>query len=79
MTHSRGPGRLAFPIEKGVPPPTRLKYNRYPWKNMEIGDSFLIPLGQKNKLPGLYTSAKNAGIVITVKRTPQGHRVWRIG
>lgn len=37
-----------FAVDKGIPVPKDIRENKrnnkYPWKNMEIGDSFFVPL-----------------------------------
>lgn len=30
-------------IEKGIPMPTGTKLPKYPWAEMEVGDSFVVP------------------------------------
>lgn len=58
-------------IDKGVPMPTK-----YPWKSMEIGDSFVFPYRPSNK--GLYRCAAHAGIKISIRKEGDGIRIWRI-
>jgi len=74
---------MKFKLEKDIPIPakqTRKRPSIYPFNNMEIGESFLVPL---NKL-------KAARIAVgTYKRRhpdwgyasrtlPEGFRIWRI-
>lgn len=70
-------------IEKNIPVPTpihRGRPNRYPWKGMEIGDSFLFP--KEVSLAGCRTMAWDAGRKLkrkfTVMQTSEGNRCWRI-
>jgi hypothetical protein len=73
-----------YTIDKGVELPTLVpgKSSKYPFKDMEIGDSFLVPHGgddtAKHKI---YSSASNTGRRMqrkfTIRRLPEGFRVWR--
>ena len=69
-------------IEKGVPVPASSagRPNTYPFKEMEVGDSFFVP---NPKYAGVYSSAKLAGVKVTSRRVNEngtdGLRVWRIG
>ena len=73
-------------IDKGVPIPANRRYNRkYPWKLMEVGDSFLVPCAQ-HELEGVQYSVnscrawatKVTGFKYTTSRTCLGLRVWRV-
>ena len=33
---------MGYKIEKNVPMPTGMKLTKYPWKEMEVGDSFVV-------------------------------------
>jgi hypothetical protein len=73
---------MAYKVEKGIPLPSRTGRipSRYPWDEMNNGDSFFIA-GKRPK--GLYTAAYGRGIKIAVrsekKRNKEGVRVWKIG
>jgi hypothetical protein len=76
----------AVDIEKGVPLPANRRYNRkYPWRLMEVGDSFLVPCSQ-DELELVQCSvtscrawaAKVTGFKFTTSRTCLGLRVWRV-
>lgn len=69
-------------IDKGVPIPTEVHKNRkYPWYEMEVGDSFFA----KNAYSTMAGSKKGAeltsGFVFTIKVVVEngvkGCRVWR--
>lgn len=71
----------SFAIEKGIPVPPEKDTKKYPFKEMQIGDSFFIP--------GAKTSAVISG-PITYRKTRYreqymcrcvdgGLRVWRTG
>ncbi len=73
---------MAFTIEKGVPlsdarKTTRLKY---PFPDMEIGDSFCVPGDRRNTLSvaaSLY--GKRNGLKFTVSCQGDGRvRCWRV-
>lgn len=70
-------------IDKNVPmpqPAPRGRPNRYPWKNMEVGDSFLFPKGIA--LAACRTMAWDAGRKLkrkfSVMKTSDGTRCWRV-
>lgn len=80
-----------FTVEEGVPTPPDKR--RWPFRCMEVGDSFLVPKGSvsKNGEPttmGRVTSAaasythriKAAGRTVrfTCRKVPEGIRVWRV-
>lgn len=75
-----------FEIEKGIPIPLRnaIRRNRlYPEaEDLAIGDSFLIDsgdakqdLGLSNGVHGHYKTTK---IKVSVRKTDEGFRVWRV-
>lgn len=63
------------PIDKGVPLP-----RRYPFADMQVGDSFLVPEGVKRS--NVSVAAKRYGdrhgAAFTVRKVPEGLRCWRI-
>ena len=64
-------------IEKNVPLFPRKTNTKYPFAEMKVGDSFVIP--PRPKTPILQGYAKTFGIKITIRRQPDGsYRVWRI-
>lgn len=66
-------------IEKGVPVPVasgRGPKRVYPLDLMAVGDSFLFPRGFRPT--GLHDQAHSVGVQITVRKVPDGYRVWRI-
>jgi hypothetical protein len=66
-------------IEKGLP---LVPYNntRWPFDSMEIGDSFLIPSQTKSSTVSAAARfhSKIKGTKFSVRKTPDGHRCWRI-
>ena len=73
-------------IDKNVPIPTLRR--RYPFREMDIGDSFFVALNPGQDIRVLQTSVKSAsrgvgnGFCITTRRVTEdgvrGLRAWRI-
>lgn len=67
-------------IEKSVPmtQQKRPAATIYPWHDMKVDDSFLVPLAKRN---AVYVAAndfgKRHGKKFTVRTTDEGVRVWR--
>jgi hypothetical protein len=73
-----------LPIEKNVPVPPR-KNRKYPWYEMVIGDSFLVPCAQHEieLVECSITNCRNhaqkkTGWTFITRRTGRGMRVWRV-
>lgn len=67
-------------IEKGVPLPVgRSGAGKYPWRQMEVGDSFFVPSATLAKFS---TSRKYAegqtGFKFAIRTVGMGVRIWRI-
>jgi len=65
-------------IEKGIPlPPRGARLSRkWPWHEMEVGDSFLVPAGERATGGG--TMGKFMGRKFTERKLPDGSiRIWR--
>lgn len=70
-----------FKIEKGIPVPShRGAPSKYPWEQMEVGDSFFVPAEDTTKNFGSLarTSGKRMGAKFTSRKLDGGWRVWRI-
>ena len=70
-------------IDKNVPlPKLRSPLNKYPWADMQVGDSFFIPQDPATVRASLYSCTKWARIKIATRRVTEngveGIRVWRI-
>jgi len=63
-------------IDKGVPIPAPAAAQKYPMRDLEIGDSFFVPTTNIHGT-GLYNSARRAGIRITLRKVDGGLRCWR--
>lgn len=69
----------AITVEKNIPLP-RLGSPKYPFRSMEVGDSFLVPRGAPvNRIRKACSddSTRN-GRKYSVRKTADGLRVWRI-
>ena len=77
-------------VDKGVPlPPASVvgrARRRYPWRELNVGDSFLVPIrkGQtvkalQRQIGSLADSIRNrSGMRFTVRQADDGVRVWRV-
>lgn len=73
-----------YKIERGLPVPEtkrggqekgHLRFTRFPFDNMQVGDSFFIPDGDP---PNCQATAEKRGMKITSRKVPGGYRVWRL-
>lgn len=66
-----------YKIESGIPIPAHGK-SKYPWLDLEIGQSFEVP-GAKHSTLGSSASlaGKRYGRKFTARATGSGVRVWR--
>jgi len=67
-------------IDKGIPIPDKFETLRrpmLPFDKMGIGDSVLLAGKDYRNSRRLYECAKKAGVEITVRKQPDGLRVWR--
>lgn len=68
-------------VEKKVPlPGASPTAPKYPWKKMAVNDSFLAPtdVSEASFRAHASNAARRHGIRVTVRRTSEGLRVWRI-
>lgn len=71
-------------IEKGIPLPERkgpykTKPTKYPYRTMEVGDSFLVPEPPKTFRAQVNNWGRSSnGKKFAYRTTPEGLRVWRI-
>ena len=68
-------------IEKNVPVPdaVRLKERRkYPWHEMEVGDSFYVPKRSINAISRAAYEASRNGRKFRCRSVDDGVRVWRL-
>jgi hypothetical protein len=66
-------------IEKGIPLEEHNRHHKYPWREMEIGDSFFV---EGKTSSSLYSALSYAGsrnnLKFTVRKVQGGCRAWRI-
>jgi len=68
----------AIEVEVGVPAPKARVVYAYPYEDMEVGDSFCVPLEARAKvLNANYRAGKRLGRVFTAKTDGNQVRVWR--
>lgn len=75
-----------FKIEKSVPVPASLAGRRakYPWRDMDVGDSFFVPLNGEQRLTDLRSQVSRAAYSAfgkggsATRQEGNGVRVWRI-
>lgn len=70
-----------FKIDKNVPMPKGVRgpgKTKYPWREMEVGDSFLLPASLASR--GIVGASNNryAPRRFAIRKTPEGYRIWRI-
>lgn len=66
-------------VDKNVPPPRQR--GKYPWRQMEVGDSFLVPEGMENSVryAASYFRKRNPDYKFMVRKQEDGtYRCWRI-
>jgi len=73
---------MPYEIESGIPVPTQGPggHVKYPFRTMEIGDSFLVSdtKDPKVRFAASYFSARNREYRFIVRKQEGGFRVWRI-
>ena len=72
-------------IDKNIPIPPRNRQGRnddkYPIRDLDVGDSFIMPAKNTNTASGYVRAAAKRlgdGRKFTVRKTEDGIRVWRI-
>lgn len=69
---------MTIQIEKGVPIPGGNKY-KYPWREMEVGDSFFVAGKTSATLNNSRVNAqKSTRFKFKLKNVEGGVRVWRV-
>ena len=71
---------MTVKIDKGIPVPPRgnNRSTKYPYQQLEIGDSFYVKGKTAAKFSAsAYTQARKHGIKLTVRNEKDGVRVWR--
>lgn len=73
--------RSAVKVERGIPIPhaTVGRHPKWPWKQMRVGDSFLIPGAKERSASSMAGHAgKVNGMKFVVRTVAGGVRVWRV-
>jgi len=63
-------------IEKSVPMPT--ERNKYPFREMDIGDSFLVEVDVVKVISAAHAWGKVNNKKFSIKKVDAGHRCWRV-
>jgi hypothetical protein len=75
-----------YRVEEGIPmPPERYMISKYPWRQMNVGDSFLVEK-ETAKINSLWDSLsscrcnaeRKTGYKFALRRNSKGIRVWRV-
>lgn len=68
-----------YPIEKNISKSNRAKVYRYPYAEMDIDDSFFVPLGKINTInTANYRASQRLGWRFSSRAVEGGVRVWRV-
>lgn len=68
-----------YDIEKNIPIPAYKKANRFPYMELDIGDSFLVTDVSLNSVCGSnYRVGKRLNRKFTARQEGSGVRVWRV-
>lgn len=66
-------------LEKGIDIPEKQKDAKYPYEQLELGDSFFIAEGELSRLCNAnYREWRRSGKKFTARKIDGGVRVWRI-
>jgi len=69
---------MSIAIEKNVPPPEIKKRNSYPYKTMDVGDSFFVEdTDIRTMCNNNYRAGKTHERKFVARREGNGVRVWR--
>jgi hypothetical protein len=65
-------------VEKNIPIPPEKKRNVYPYKLLEVGESFFVPTGKIQIVCNAnYRTGKQLGKKFIARKESEGVRVWR--
>lgn len=72
----------AFKIERGVPltnaSPHAGRKAKYPWRSLEVGDSFLVPQDFPSLCSSITRTEQRLGIKLASRKEGAGRRFFRI-
>ena len=70
---------MSIVVEKNIPIPPEKKRNVYPYKVLEIGESFFVPAGKLQIVCNAnYRTGKLLDRKFIARKDGEGVRVWRI-
>ena len=70
---------MGIRVEKGVALPVERVERKYPHEDMEVGDSFAVPVGARAKvLNANYRAGKRLGMKFVARTEGEVMRVWRV-
>ena len=73
---------MSVQIDSHVPAPGAAsgRPRKYPWLELEVGQSFLFPqfITSGGAAAAMSYASKTYGLKFTVRKTPEGYRCWRI-
>ena len=65
-------------LERGIEMPKMREVYAYPYEEMDVGDSFVVPVSARQKvLNANYRASKRLGCGFTAKTEGEYIRVWR--
>lgn len=64
-------------VDKNIPIPTS-KYTKYPYGEMEVGDSFFVKIEREKIYSSSSQYGKRHNAKFSVRKEADGYRVWRI-
>ncbi len=69
-----------FKAEAGIPIPREYPQTKYPFRTMNVGESFLVPKEKQNSasIAASLESKRSPGKKFTRRKTDDGVRFWRI-
>lgn len=76
-----------YPVDKGVPFPAYLgvtggRPTKYPWSELQVGDSFFVPVGAVKHISALRSLCqqrqRRAKHRYIVREVEAGYRIWRV-
>ena len=74
----KGEVKMNIEIEKNIPIPPEKRRNVYPYKDMDIGESFVVPSAKIQIVCNAnYRAGKVSGKKFIARREGDGVRVWR--
>lgn len=70
-----------YKIEKGIKPPNTTVTSKYPFAEMNVGDSFVVDTAterQNTYSAAIYYGRKHNGFKISSAKEGNKYRIWRV-